>query len=395
MDNFGRPVNRIPKVPQQAPPPVADRPVEAPQPLVQNTPETPPPSAPQPISSTQPPKKPKKKGLLWSLIGLGVLLVLSLGGVWLWYASQLAPVNSNDTQKQLVTIVAGSTPTDIADTLKENDLIRSQTAFLWYTRFEGVQNSLQAGTYRLSKSESTQDIVQHLTNGTVDTFDITFIPGETLAKSREVFLKAGYDEQEVDTAFKARYDSPLFEGKPATADLEGFIYPDTYRFGAGATVESILEHIFDTYNKAIETNGLKDKFKAQGLTLFEGITMASIIQKEAVGGDERQIAQVFLKRYSIGMKLGSDPTYQYITDKLGVPRDLNYDSPYNTRRYEGIPPGPIANPGLTALKAVGDPAPGDYLYFLSGDDDVTYFSKTFEEHERNIVEHCKIKCQAI
>jgi UPF0755 protein len=95
------------------------------------------------------------------------------------------------------------------------------------------------------------------------------------------------------------------------------------------------------------------------------------------------------------MPLGSDPTYQYAADKMGVPRSTTLDSPYNTRRYPGLPPGPIAVPGEKALVAVVSPAEGDYLYFLSGDDDVTYFSRTFEEHEQNIVTHCQKKCQIL
>ncbi|HRQ86485.1 MAG TPA: endolytic transglycosylase MltG, partial [Candidatus Saccharibacteria bacterium] len=144
-----------------------------------------------------------------------------------------------------------------------------------------------------------------------------------------------------------------------------------------------------------EKENLKELYAAQGLNLYEGITLASIIQREAIGGDETQIAQVFFKRLSIDMPLGSDVTYQYIADKMGVPRDVNLDSLYNTRRFQGLTPGPIAAPGLAALKAVAHPADTDYLYFLSGDDDVTYFGRTLEDHERNIAEHCQLKCQII
>lgn len=405
MDDFRRkPVNRIdtaaavPPAQSATVPPVLTAPenVSAPSP----TPASEIPPTPQPIENETgltpvPVKKPRKKRLLWWLIGLILVAVAALGGVWLWYSSQLAPVNVSDTTKKVVTIKSGSTPTVIASTLKTEGLIRSEDAFLWYTRLTGVQNNLQAGSYRLSPSESTQQVVEHLSKGNVDTFSITFLPGTTVKQQKAVLVKAGYSEGEVEAAFAKSYESPLFEGKPTTADLEGFIYPETYNFSSDASVESILEHTFAEFYSAITKNGLIAKYKSQGLSLYEGITMASIIQKEAIGGDERQIAQVFLKRHKVGMALGSDPTYQYITDKLGVPRDINYDSPYNTRRYPGIPPGPIANAGLTVLKAVGDPAEGDYLYFLSGDDDVTYFSKTFEEHERNIAEHCKVKCQYI
>lgn len=332
---------------------------------------------------------------LW-ITGTIITLILALvGGVLWWYQVQLQPVDTARTDRVLVKIESGLTPNDIADVLKQNNLIRNQTAFLWYTRFDGTQNFLQAGTYRLSPSESVPEIVDHLTKGTTETFNITFLPGATLAEDRKVLLKAGYSEQAVDSALGASYNSPLFNGKPASADLEGYIYGETYTFGVDASVQDILNYVFSTYYQVIKDNNLEAKFETHGLNLFQGITLASIIQREAGGGDEAQIAQVFYNRLSIGMVLGSDVTYQYIADKLGLERDPNLDSPYNTRRYAGLPPGPIAVPGLSALKAVAEPAQGDYLYFLSGDDNVTYFARTYAEHQQNINKHCQTKCQII
>ncbi|MCD8571210.1 MAG: endolytic transglycosylase MltG [Alphaproteobacteria bacterium] len=325
---------------------------------------------------------------------MAVVALAAIGG-WVWFQVQLSPVNRDDTSRVVVEIESGLSPTGIAAELKSKSVIRSETAFLWYTRFTGTQNQLQAGTYRLAPSESTQEIVQHLTNGSVDTFSITFLPGATLAQNRQVLIDAGYAVSEVDAALAATYESPLFEGKPADTDLEGYIYGETYQFGTGATVSEILEHTFEIYEQVINEHGLVEAYAKQGLSLYQGITLASIVQREAIGGDEAGIAQVFLKRLALGMPLGSDVTYQYIADKTGVERDINLDSPYNTRRYPGLPPGPIATPGERALIAVGSPAETDYLYFLSGDDNVTYFSRTFEEHEQNIVDHCQEKCQII
>lgn len=342
-------------------------------------------------------KKSRKKILIWSLVGFFVAILLTAGGIFLWYTLQLAPVDSSNTDKQLVVIESGSTPTDIANLLKEKDLIRNPTVFLWYSRLEGVQNLLQAGTYRLSPSESTPQIVEHLSSGRVDTFSITFLPGATLADNRKVLISAGYDASVVDVALAKTYDSPLFAGKPAGADLEGYIYGETYSFGTDTSVEAILEHVFDEFYSVIEKNNLVAKFKTQDLTLYEGITLASIVQREASpkADDMPQIAQVFYSRLAMGMPLGSDVTYQYIADKTGVARDPNLDSPYNTRRYAGLPPGPISSPGEKALVAVANPASGDYLYFLSGDDDITYFGRTLEEHEANITNHCQEKCKIL
>ena len=365
-----------------------------PQPFV---PPTEPSQAPSP--EPQPPETPRKprtfkSGLLWLLGGLLLISLLTLGAGWWWYQSQLSPVDASNTELIPVTIAEQTSPSDIATKLKDLGLIRSTDAFALYTRLTGAHNELKAGAYRLSPSESTPQIVGHLTSGKVDTFDITFLPGATLADHRDVLLKAGYSAREIDAAFSATYDSPLFEGRGSN-DLEGYIYGETYRVGSGASVQDILEITFAEFTSVIEENDLKEGFAEQGLSLREGIILASIIQREAGGGDEAQIAQVFLLRKERGMELGSDVTYQYIADKTGVTRDINLDSPYNTRRYSGLPPGPIASPGVNALKAVAAPAAGDYVYFLSGDDDVTYFARTLQEHEANIANHCRQKCQII
>ena len=156
-----------------------------------------------------------------------------------------------------------------------------------------------------------------------------------------------------------------------------------------------MNYVFQVYANVLEKNNLAAQFKTQGLTVYEGITLASIIQRESIGGDEPQIASVFYNRKVAGMPLGSDVTYQYAADKAGVARDTELNSPYNTRVVVGLPPGPIAAPGLNALKAVAAPAKTDYLFFLSGDDDITYYGRTLSEHESNIKAHCQAKCQII
>lgn len=377
---------------QQVEPPTLHEP-QQPQPIPVPPPQ---PMAPSGIGSLKP-KHGLKKKLLWGGAGLLTLVLLALGGLAAWYFTQLGPVDASNKDLQVHTVASGSTPTMIAAALKEDGLIRNEKAFLWYAKLNGTESKLQAGTYRLSPSESTPEILGHLSKGTVDTFSVTFLPGATLQDNRKVLISAGYSEAEVDEALTATYDSPLFEGKPAGADLEGYIYGETYTFGTSTGVQDILKYVFSHYYEVIEENNLIEGFAAQDLSLYQGITLASIVQREASpGGDDMpQIAQVFYKRLSIGMQLGSDVTYQYIADKTGVPRDTNLDSPYNTRRYTGLPPGPIAAPGVKALKATANPADTDYLYFLSGDDDVTYYGSTLQEHEANIVNHCQKKCQII
>lgn len=327
------------------------------------------------------------------IIAILLLIVASMVGVYYWYNHQLSAVGGDKNQMIKVTIDKNSTSTKIAEMLQEKNIIHNAIAFNVYLRLSDNTSKLQAGTYRLSPSETVSQIVKHLTDGSIDQFSITFLPGATLAESKEVFKKAGYSDQEISEGLNAKYTSPLFAGKPASADLEGYIYGETYKFNTGATVGEILTRVFEEYYSNIEKNNLIAGFQKNGLNLYQGITLASIIQREVSSpSDRKQVAQVFYLRLKQDMMLGSDVTYQYIADKTGVARNVNIDSPYNTRKYKGLPPGPISTPGLTALQAVASPASGDYLYFLSGDDDVTYFARTNEEHEANIVNHCKVKC---
>jgi UPF0755 protein len=377
------------------------QPVRPPEPPVASERPAPLSITPQPISNTvtglkvKKDRKKVKKIVLFAGLGVIVLIVALLVGGFIWYKTQLSPVGTDKNELVKVVIKPGTTPAAIGKLLKDENVVRNEQAFSLYTRLTRTQNKLQAGTYRLSPGESTPEIVKHLVDGTVDSFSIRFLPGATLAENRDVLLKAGYTTDEVDTALAGTYTSPLFDTKPTGGDLEGYIYGETYNFSSSASVSDILTRTFDQYEKVVQDNDLVAKFKSHGLTLYEGITLASIIQREAVKGSEAQIAQVFYSRMAANMPLGSDVTYQYIADKTGVARDPNLDSPYNTRVKVGLPPGPISVPGLSSLQAVATPAAGNYLYFLSGDDDITYYARTLSEHEANIKAHCQIKCSTL
>ena len=339
------------------------------------------------------------------IIIIVAILLLVIGAIT-YYNVQLSPVGGSTSDLKKVIIAKGSTPNQIGKQLQDLSIIRSSLAFDIYTRFNGMNNVLQAGTYRLSPAESLPQIVKHLTNGSVDQFSVTFYPGATLVdktnkpddKKYDIttqLTRAGYSAEEIATALNRTYDSPLFKDKPVTADLEGYVYGETYNFNVGATVEDILQATFDQFYKVIQDNKLIEGFSNHGLNLYQGITLASIVQREANRPqDQKQVAQVFYLRLSQGMVLGSDVTYQYIADKTGVARDPNLDSPYNTRRFAGLPPSPIATPGLSALQAVANPADGDYIYFLAGDDGIVYFAHTLAEHEANIANYCKVGCSA-
>ncbi len=336
----------------------------------------------------------------WLMIALGTIVALAMiafAVFYTWYQQLLQPASDDTTKYIRVTIESGAIPSAIAQQLETAGVIRSSLAFTIYTKLTATQNKLQAGVYTLQPSLSTPKIVDYLVSGKQHTFKVTFLPGDTLQNNRQRLIDLElFETVDIDKALSKTYDRAMFDTRPAGADLEGYIFGETYHFDASATPESILNQTFDEFESVIKENNLVEGFKKQGLSLFEGITLASIVQREVPNAsDQREVARVFYNRMANDMNLGSDVTYQYAADKLGVPRTPKLESPYNTRIHTGLPPGPIAAPGANALIAVANPAKNDYLFFLSGDDDKTYFASSEAGHQQNIDKHCKKKCQIL
>ncbi len=233
-----------------------------------------------------------------------------------------------------------------------------------------------------------------------EVFNFTILPGETIFDIKANLRELGYSEDEIAGAFSSDYDFSFLEGRPEGASLEGYLYGETHEFYETATVKEILETFLAHMGKIIEENELEAKYAERGLTLYEGITLASIVQKEASSPEQPTVAQVFLSRLSLGIPLGSDVTVSYALDTIDPNREtyvdnesaLKVDSCYNTRIYAGLPCGPISNPGLSALLAVTNPTDTAYLYFLTGDDGLMYYSYTESEHIQNIYSHCQELC---
>ena len=242
------------------------------------------------------------------------------------------------------------------------------------------------------------------------TFDFTIRPGETIYDIKKHLLEVdrsddgvkNYTATEIDVAFEADYDFAFLKDRPEGATLEGYLYPETYNFYANATVEDILTKYLTKMGEVIEENELESKYAQRGLTLHEGIILASVVQKESPASEMATVAQVFLSRLAYGIPLGSDVTVSYALDTIDPDREtyvdnqaaLAVDSCYNTRLYGGLPCGAISNPGLTALLAVAEPSDTAYLYFLTGDDGLMYYSYTEFEHNQNIYSHCQELCNA-
>lgn len=320
---------------------------------------------------------------------VGVVIISAL-----WYAWALSPLDSQDTNNVRITIKSGAQPAQIAQDLKDAHLIHSAYAFQIYTRLSGQENKLQAGTYAFAPDQSVRDIVAHLASGKTDEFTITILPGQTIKDITTMLEGHGYTPQEISDALNAAYTNPLIATRGTQTSLEGFFYPDTYNVLSDETLQTIFARIFDHFSDEAAKNNLSAGFAAHGLSLYQGITLASIVQREVSGSDDqRKVASVFYNRLDADMALGSDVTFIYGASLLGVEPTPSLDSPYNLRIHKGLTPTPISNPQLSALQAVANPAATDYLFFLSGDDGVTYFAHTDAEHEQNIKLHCQVKCQ--
>ena len=231
-------------------------------------------------------------------------------------------------------------------------------------------------------------------------FSFQINPGETIFDVKKNLISLGYSDTEVNQALNASYDFDFLRNRPSGASLEGYLYGETHEFYKGTPVKEIIKTFLEGMDKIIKENNLEDKYATHGLSLFEGITLASVVQKEAPTLEMPTVAQVFLTRLNYGISLGSDVTVSYALDTIDPDRQtytdnqaaLNVDSCYNTRIYTGLPCGPISNPGLSALLAVAEPAETSYLYFLTGDDGVMYYGYTEADHIQNIYSHCQNLC---
>jgi UPF0755 protein len=337
---------------------------------------------------------------LWWMIGGGSLLLLGclFGG---WYAWALSPRDPSDTQQVRFIVNAGDSSSTIAMELESHELIRSALAFQLYAELSGAKTKLQAGGFALSPSQSVREIASHIVEGNTDEINIIILPGLTLSQQIDPEVRSslawqGFTEEEIKSAFNTTYDHPLFAGKPDGTTLEGYIFPETYRINASDPLTVLFKKSFDEIYDRLKSDDMIAKFQAQGLNLYQAFTLASIVQKEVSNpADQKQVAQVFLKRLKEGMVLGSDVTFIYAANELGVEPRVGLDSPYNTRKYAGLPPGPIANMNYSALQAVADPAPGDYLYFVAGDgadEGKTFYARTEQEHQANVAAHCHTLC---
>lgn len=333
---------------------------------------------------------------LLTLLGVFFLLSIILTSVssfagYLWYRQQLkAP--STTYQPIAVEIPAGASLNQVASNLSQANVVKNAFAVEIYMRLSG-NNNIKAGHYLLSPSQNVEEIVSWLVAGRVNTVKITILPGKTIKELKQSLLEY-YSETEIDAALAQTYSGDLFADKPSGTSLEGYIYPDTYFVNANDSVEVLFKKSFDEFERRIVENNLSQKLAERGFNIYQSATLASLIYGEVPDyEDRRKVAQVFEKRLNLDMPLGSDVSFKYAAKQLGVASDPQIDSPYNTRIHPGLPPGPVSNFDISAMLALASPTQTDYLFFVSGDDGITRFSYTVEEHEQNVQSYCIELCR--
>lgn len=326
------------------------------------------------------------------LIGLALIIGATIT-VRAMYSQNLKPV-SDSQQTQLVTIETGATLNTIADQLQKQGLIRSSWAFKLYVSSKQARSELQAGTYAFSPSQTIAQIVAKLTQGKVATNTVTILPAQRIDQIRAAFINDGFNPTDVDKALSpSTYaNNPALVDKPASASLEGYLYPDSFEKTANTTAEQIIQQSLSEMQAQL-TPDIRSAFAKHGLSTYQGITLASIVEQEVSKQTDRdQVAQVFLSRLQQNMMLGSDVTARYGSIVAGKTPSLTYDSPYNTLIHKGLPPTPISNVSTSSLRAVANPANTDWLYFVAGDDGTTHFSKTFADHQALTDQYCHKLC---
>ena len=306
---------------------------------------------------------------------LVLTILIFLIGCFLWWTWATAPVDKHSSTAQIFVIPKGQGIDDIAKNLKQAGLIRSPVAFKIYVIKSGLTSKIQAGDFRLKPSMDLSALTQELTHGTLDIW-VTLPEGyrreQIAAKLNQEFTSRG-----------AEFDSAQF--LQLTHDQEGYLFPDTYLIPRDASVKDIADLLNQTFNIKVDLSS-----NQTNLTEKEIIILASIVEREAQGSDRQDIANILFKRLKNNIGLNADATLQYA---LGTPnnwwptptaKDKLINSPYNTYKYQGLPPSPIANPGLSSVQAVLNVQDTLYLYYLHDPKGQIHLAKTLAEHQVNI-----------
>jgi UPF0755 protein len=316
------------------------------------------------------------------LVLLYVAVRLTSGAVEAWLNE---PYDGAGGQTVQIVVPRGATAAEVARDLAAAGIIRDPRVLQYWLRATGRAGQIQAGNYEFAGGQSVLEVVEVLLRGRVLLRPLTIPEGVTRWQVAEAIEAAGFGAYEDALGATARSD--LISGlDPDARDLEGYLFPDTYMVGASATPDDVVEMMVDRFRRAwtASRQALAD---SRGMSVREVVTLASLVETETAMAHERPlVAAVYQNRLQRGMLLQCDPTLLYAlmldgrTDRNIRRADFEHDSPYNTYRYRGLPPGPIANPGDASLEAALRPVAVDFLYFVARNDGSHAFSRTLREH---------------
>jgi UPF0755 protein len=330
------------------------------------------------------------KRIVLSVFGVLALLVVA-ASTWL-YVYVVPTYKGYSDAEVFVEIPPGTTPTRMSRLLADAGVVPNAESFRVAVWLRAAGRRLQAGEYRFDSPMSPAQVVEKIIRGDVYLQPVTFREGLTIREMAAIFEERGFGPKS-DFVAAGSNEAPIREIDPQASDLEGYLFPDTYALPRRTTAEQLAERMVARFEKAV-TPELRQQAASRGLSLRELVILASLVEKETAQADERPlVAAVYLNRLKVGMGLACDPTVIYALERAGrytgnlTREDLKFDSPYNTYRYGGLPPGPIASPGLASLEAAANPADVPYLYFVSRNDGSHAFATTYEEHSRNVTKY--------
>lgn len=301
------------------------------------------------------------------------------------------PYKGYDGQEQFVELPQGSSVAEIGRKLVAAGVVRDEFIYKVAVYWTGAGRGLKAGEYRFARPMTAPQVVRQIARGEVYARPITFPEGRTIREMAKVWEAKGFGAARAFVE-AARNTALIEDLDPAAPDLEGYLFPETYSLPRGTSASRLIGMMVARFRETFGPD-LQQAAASAGLSVREAVALASLVEKETGKAEERPIvAAVYRNRMKIGMPMQADPTVIYALEKAGrydgnIRReDLQFDSSYNTYRYPGLPPGPIASPGRASLAAAVNPAAVDYLYFVSRNDGSHVFAKTLDEHNRNVRE---------
>jgi len=327
---------------------------------------------------------PKIKSILLPLFA-GVIIFTWAVAIFFYYQATV-PVGIS-TQTVTFNITPGATLKQVSKKLKNHNLIRNENAFRMLANIRQKQTHIQIGEYELNESMLPIDILKVITSGKTVLQLITIPEGYRITEMAELLAKKiSINKEEF---IKESRDKGLIKKLNITSkSLEGYLFPETYHFSKYSSEKIIIQTMIKTFQERIKSHKVLDQIKNSDMTLHDVITLASLIEKETgMHGERKHISSVFHNRLRRKMRLQTDPTVIYAIKNFDGnirKKDLGIDSPYNTYRHKGLPPGPIASPGIKSIIAAINPIKTNHLYFVSKKNGSHYFSSNLKEHNRAV-----------